>query len=1182
MNEKIQGQVPSPGNTADDAAFEATKKQRIASDPLASSWVGASAGSGKTKVLTDRFLRLILPHEDGSPAAPPEKILAITFTRAGANEMALRLSHRLSRWAVMSAESLAKDMEDNLFGRPPTRIEMDAARKLFARVVDTPGGLKIMTIHSFCQSVLGRFPIEAGLAPHFRPLEEDQAAELLARAQKNILSYAGTTPVSPIGQAVRALGLRLAEKDLTALIQKVVSERHQLAGILQRTFGIDGLYTKLCIHLSIPPGMEENALLQNFCTMEGKIEAALREACTQLFTGTKTDCDKAGFLDIFLSANISNRPQLYTNYRKAFVTGKDEPYAKVATDGLLKKFPLLSETLKTECARVQTMDEQLKAVRCAALTRDLFLLGQTVIEEYTRLKEIRGALDFDDLIIHTLSLLKGEVKSLEGLSAHTPWVLYKMDEGIDHILVDEAQDTNPEQWDIIRLLGNDFFNGTGVSEAARTVFVVGDEKQSIFGFQRAAPEKFGEMYDWYERLITRSGQRFAPVDINTSFRSVQIILDAVDHVYAHAEPQRGVGGRYQNHRAQRAGHAGIVELWPILKTEKQSDPTDTPNDGHGWLLPSHIVEGQSGSRKMAIKIGDTIKSWLDNGERLPSRNRCVEPGDIMVLVRSRNAFVPQLIRELKRRHIPVNGADRMVLSEQLVVQDLCAAAAFALLPNDDLTLAALLKSPFIGMSEVDIFNLAHGRSESLWASMHKKGDRIIVSWLESLIPLASAGHPYEFFGRIVQSPCPANAVSALMAIRERLGTDALDPLDEFINRALLYESSHGTGLQGFLKWHMDSSGDIKRQMDESAGMVRIMTVHGAKGLQSPIVFLPDTIRTPSGSKADSVLWPLKTDLDVPLYLPSGKDTPRSLTSTRTRLQEKADDEYRRLLYVAMTRAEDRLYVGGFYNKQAPGQNTVYWYEDIRNGLAALPGGVAIPSGQIDETGANLPILRWESPQIVPPVQGRIQLHDDLTGKNNILPNWVRKHAPEEPFPPRPLIPSRPSEPEPAAASPRQKANTDLFRFRRGTATHRLLQILPDLAPAARRMAAEKFLSRPALGLSPALQEEIARETFRLLEDPVFGDIFGSDARAEMPVTGLLDDMTLISGQIDRLLVREKDILIIDFKTNRPPPQSVEDVPDLYRRQMRAYAQALRKIYPERDVRAALLWTDGARLMEISV
>lgn len=1158
---------------------EATMKQRAASDPMVSSWVGASAGSGKTKVLTDRILRLLLPRENGEPGTRAEKILALTFTKAAANEMALRLSQRLSAWAVMDERSLANDLE-NLLGRQPVPEERDAARKLFARVVDTPGGMKIMTIHSFCQSVLGRFPIEAGLAPNFKPLEEEEALELLEKSKRDTLLYACRHSQSPLGLAVANISTTMYEDQFSSLLTLIAGERYQFDQILKRTFGVDGLYTNLCQLLNVPAGKNQESAFFDFCT--GADELALREVCFYLEKSQSVkDRERGSAVQTFLDTPLAARWGVYTTYKKTFFTSKNEIKDSFVSKPVLKQAPHLDSILSHEAERVRVFEELSRSIVCITTSCDLFRIAAEVLARYRKLKESRAALDFDDLILKTLSLLKGDMDSMKTLSV-TPWIMYKLDEGLDHILVDEAQDTNPEQWEIIRLLSDEFFSGQGARDIVRSIFIVGDEKQSIFSFQRAAPEKFGEMYRWFEQKIKSSGERFSPVNINTSFRSVQIVLDLVDTVFENPQTVQGLGDRYLNHVAKRAGQGGLVELWPLLRSTEtgMSNGDQDEEKQDGWFTPDRLVEGQSGSFKMASKIGDVIRSWLDQKEILQAYERPIEPGDIMILVRSRSAFVGQLVRALKTRKIPVSGVDRMILADQMVIKDLCTAAAFALLPDDDLALASLLKSPFIGMTESDLYDLAFNRTCTLWDSMKKNRDGVIINWLEKLIGYASQEHPYEFFSRIVQEPCPA-APNGMRAIRTRLGDDALDPLDEFLNTALTYEHGHGSGLQGFLKWTLETGRQIKRQMEEAGGSVRIMTVHGAKGLQAPIVFLPDTVRTAAARKPDRILWPHKCGLDLPLYLSSKETVPETIIPAREQAERLADEEYYRLLYVAMTRAEERLYIGGYTGKRGPGEESkvTYWYDNIKTAFERHGDVIRLSSGFQDDEGNDVPLLRISSSPTASPDKA-VGISEPRATVSASLPPFAFKQAPAEPSPPRPLIPSRPSMAEPAAASP-LSASRD-FRFRRGTATHKLLQILPDLAPERRESAAAKFLARPALGLPPALQQDIAREIFTLLDDPVFRDLFGPGSMAEVPVTGLIGDHTLVSGQIDRIVIRDSDILIVDYKTNRPPPQDAKDVTPVYLRQMKAYADALKEIYPHHTVRCALLWTDGPRLMEIEV
>ncbi len=1145
--------------------------QRRAANPDSSAWVGASAGSGKTKVLTDRMIRLMLPGADGRPGSDPGAILALTFTKAGANEMAQRLSRRLAAWAVMDDAALAEDLGRNLFGEAPTPEQMRAARQLFARVVDAPGGMRIMTIHSFCGSVLGRFPLEAGLPPHFTALEDGQDTLLLDRARDSVLAQAAGQPGSPLGQALHHIAGLQGEDQFAALLRTLASERRQLGDILRDHFGPDGVYAQLCRHFDLPPGASAESLIEGAGPAD---EGALRTAVRALVEGGGAEDSKRGqSIQAWLDAPKPARAALYADYKSAYLTGKGELRARMATKGAVAIMPDVADILGAEGNRLLTLDDSIKAAQVAAATRDLLILGDAILKAYADLKEARAALDFDDLIIRTLALLQGRTMGMSQKDV-APWVRFKLDQGIDHILIDEAQDTNPEQWAIVRALTEEFFAGSGSREdAGRTLFVVGDEKQSIFSFQRAEPRQMGDQQDWYAARIAAAGETLEDVPLNTSFRSTPAILRAVDSVFEPPEMRKGLGRNVRPHAADRRRQPGLVELWPLKKDDDAEEPENGDTVTEGWDLPVSVTERQSGAARLCAQIADTIDGWIRTKEILPSRGRAIQPGDILILMRTRTPFVGQLVRALKNRNIDVSGVDRMVLKDQLAVEDLTCAASFALLPDDDLALAGLLKSPFVGWDDEALYALAQprGENESLWAALRKGRDTPLQEWLSALIRRAAADHPYEFFSRLLQEHCPADNVSGLRAIRGRLGADALDPLDEFLNRTLTYETGALPTLQGFLHWHASEASDIKRQMEEESAAVRIMTVHASKGLQAPIVILPDTVRGASSRKADRILWPDRSDFPLPVFLPTKTMMPAALGDACDTVAEKQEEEYLRLLYVAMTRAEDRLYAGGYTGKKAPLDLT--WHGAIRAGLERLPETETTE----DENGAVT--LRLSNPALTDEADRKGKDHA-VKRAASAAPSWLRAPAPEEPTPPRPLVPSRPSGPLPPAASPR--AAKDVYRFRRGTLTHTLLQYLPDLPFESREAAAAQFIGRAGPDLPQDVREGIVRETMAVLRHPQFAPIFGPESRAEISVTGLLDDATLISGQIDRLLVTDKEILIVDYKTNRPPPQRVEDVPAIYMRQMQAYARAMEKIYPGRAITCALLWTDGATLMPLGL
>lgn len=1136
--------------------------QRQASDPTQSVWVGASAGSGKTKVLTDRILRLLLPSKNGLPGADPHKILALTFTKAAASEMALRISKNLSDWAVIPLEGdrgLIARLK-NLLGQDPSKEQIDQARELFARVVDVPSGLKIMTIHSFCQSILGRFPLEADLPPSFKALEESEAKKLLKQAIEHSMRKAEQEKGSPLASALHHLLQFQNEQQIVALLQNITSEQRQLDKILLDNFDIDGLYTNLCQHFGVESGKTKYQIIDEFFDRFNKDD--FWQISKTLQSSSKKKDQTFGLnLQLWLEKYDPNNDKKWEEFQSLFLTQKNVIRAKLATKEIHDQHPEIAEKLEQYAQQVLNLTERINALQIIEQTRDIFTLGKEIIYQYQLLKKETASLDFDDLILFSLKLLKGETATLDGLDT-APWIRFKLDQGIDHILVDESQDTNPEQWEIIKYLCDDFYDGSLENEKTRTVFVVGDEKQSIFSFQRASPEKFSHMREWFDQKINQNAQNLQKIKFNISFRSVPAILELVDQVFANDLTSQGLGDEILNHQSFRRSQLGLVELWPLFENPEKEN-TDP------WALPTQIQDSTSSASMMANHIGDTIQDWLQSKTILESYDRPIKPGDIMILVRSRTAFIDQLVRALKTRDIPVSGVDRMILSDQLVVQDLCALASFALLPDDDLTLATILKSPFIGLNEEQLFDIAYRRQSSLWNSLKNKPEfENLTKWLQKLIQQAGKATPYEFFSQILNSPCPANRYSGLQAIKSRLGEESMDPLNEFINKSLEYETEQNPTLQNFVQAQLYDDTQIKRELEEDNNAVRIMTVHGAKGLQAPIVILPDTTRTANSYRGDKILWPDKTSQKLPYFCPTSSNLPEECVQAKETLRELDTQEYRRLLYVALTRAESRLYIGGYKGTKPIIDDS--WYNYVANGFHQLDNVKHIPFGEDQK------ILQYSNPATDKP--DRAEDHKDNQITQYEAPEWLFRQIPEEPFPPRPLMPSRPSDDDSPALSPLKALNND--RFKRGNITHKLLQILPDLPMGKREQAARNYVSEPSHRLSKDVQNNIVCEVMAIVTHKDFAPLFGPGSIAEAPVTGFINNNQLVSGQIDRLLITDHEIMIIDYKSNRPPPYDEKDVPTIYINQMRTYATLMREIYPDREIKAALLWTDGCRLMPL--
>ncbi|MSO71068.1 MAG: double-strand break repair helicase AddA [Alphaproteobacteria bacterium] len=1132
---------------------QASTVQRRAADPGVSAWVAASAGSGKTKVLADRMLRLLLAGVEAT------RLLCLTFTKAAADEMANRVQGILAQVATESVPELDQRLRA-LLGRAPKAIERSRARALFARVLDAPGGLKVMTLHAFCQSVLRRFPLEASVAPHFEVIDERAANEALAAAKlATLVRASGGDPA--LASALAVITRELAEDGFDDLMQALARERARLQRLLQATGGTRGAIARTAQALGIALEVTPESVLTAAVADGAFDRAALTRAAAALAAGGKRDIEKAERIQAWLALDEAGRAHDFDAYIIAFLTKELAPRADLAGKAVLAVAGV-EAALAAEQARVLEVLERKRKAKVLEATAALLTLGGALLEAYARGKMARGQLDYDDLVLKTAELL-----GRPGLAA---WVLFKLDGGIDHILIDEGQDTNPEQWRVVAALAEEFFVGKTAGDerrpVPRTVFAVGDVKQSIFSFQRADPAVFAAMRAHFRAKVEASGGNFAEVPLDFSFRSTSPVLDAVDRVFAQPQARQGViaGDASLKHLATRSGDAGLVELWPPL-------PPPQPAPPEAWAPPIERVAGDSPADRLARLIAKRIKSWLATGEMLDAKARAIRPDDVLILLRKRKPFAPLMVRALKALDIPVAGVDRMVLTDQLAVMDLMALGQFLLLPEDDLTLACVLKGPLIGLDEDALFRLAHGRKSTLLAALAEKAAEEEVfarahDYLSSLLARVDFQRPYELYAELLGRGGEARMLA-------RLGPDAEDPLEEFLSLALAYERAHTPSLQGFLAWLVAGEAEIKRDLDHGAGAVRVMTVHGAKGLQAPIVFLPDTLGLPLPPKP-ALLW-LKPQ-EALLWPPRRGDQDAVAAAAYDHVRGEQIEEYRRLLYVAMTRAADRLYVCGFHNKKGPQAGN--WHELIASGVS--PVAERVPAPWLDgEVGPGAEILRLARPQTVEP---QADTPSATPGLAQPLPAWASNNAPPDAPTAAPYTPSRPTpsdleSDEPPVLSPLMAQR----RFRRGLLIHRLLETLPEVSKTRRAAACRRYLSAPLHGLAPEEQAEIATTVLDLLAAPSLAALFGPESLAEAPLAGIVPTPSgpvVVSGQVDRLHIGPQQVVVIDYKTNRPPPADEDGVSRVYLRQMAAYRALLRLIYPGRTVRCALLWTSGPRLM----
>lgn len=1168
----------NPTNSAAAIIADATRWQNRASDPHCDAWVGASAGTGKTKLLTDRVLRLLLA------GVAPGRILCLTYTRAAAAQMLERLTAQLRRWAVAAPADMDRLLQ-NLLQAPPDEAHHRRARQLFAQVIETPGGMKIMTLHAFCQSVLRRFPLEAGLSPHFDTLDEAETVVLLRHARNQVILQADYAPESPLARAMRHLASRMAEDPYKSLLTALSQDRHKLYQHLELHGDMEGVLHQLRQVLALTPQeieQEEADILRHELGAGLPDPDALKEAARILHEkGSKRYQERGQILLHILSLPDAARAAYYEAWRKCFLKNDGEILKHLTSKDALAAEPAMT----AEAERLQALEDKLKCRITYLMSRDILCVGKAVADAYEALKKERGLLDYSDQIELMRRLLQKE--SMPG------WVMFKLDRGIDHLLVDEAQDTSPEQWEILQLLTAEFHAGAGQSQTeslglpARSIFAVGDQKQSIYSFQGAEPAQFDDARDYFRRQGAQIRQPWQNVTLDVSFRSSPPVLALVDAVFADAHARKGLSFAAQeaiHHRSSRLGVAGHVELWPCLFPESQEEP-------EGWQPIRNPAPTQSAPMaRVAELIATQIANWLDQGEKLASTGAPIQPGDILILLRQRKPFMEAMVRALKTRNIPVSGVDRMNLTEQLAVQDLLVACHFALLPEDDLSLATVLKSPLIGMEEEALFTLCHGRKGSLWQRLQQaEAFSAITDYCAELIARATEDSPYRFLSALLNRPCPVGSgeMSGRQAMRARLGLEAMDPLDELLNQALAYERLHLPDLQGFLHWLSQSEIEIKRELEQAHGAVRIMTIHGAKGLQAPIVFLPDSVKKPQKSRNRSFLWP--EDYDDPFFWCGNQAERPEAVQARVAEAEAADEEeYHRLLYVALTRAEERLYVMGWAvgNQKAPAEDC--WYDLIARGFARLD--------QAEPLGEDLlrlsPHYGWTareediisgwrfaeaqtapiSPQIWPDLLHRPEMEADS-------PRWMRQPAPTEPIPTRPLTPSRPEHPDPAALSPLVAEGRG--GLQRGSLLHDLLQILPDLPPQGRAQAGGRMLAEAAPDLPQGERQALLEEVMAVLDHPDHARIFAPDSRAEVPITGRLEARAIL-GRIDRLVITEEDIILLDYKSDRRPPKESTDIPAAYRAQMRSYATILQQIYPNKPIRPLLLYTLEPKLLEVDL
>ncbi|MEQ8309322.1 MAG: double-strand break repair helicase AddA [Sphingopyxis sp.] len=1120
--------------------------QQAAAQPDEHVWLGASAGTGKTQVLSARVLRLMLS------GVAPDAILCITFTKAGAAEMAHRIHERLALWVRMDDGDLRLDL--NALGadwRQPGIL--DRARSLFATVIDSAAGaIRVQTIHSFCQTLLASFPLEAKILPGFRAMEDGEAAEL----QRQVLGALLAEPASD-GETMREqaamLSRRMGQDAAMAFLTRCA---HAFVAPFQTRI-LPPRGGDLRTALDLPDGGADAWLAAELAA--GAIADAHVAAVAASGTGwgTKTGLACADVMARWLAADPPARGAMLGDLLGCFLTNKGELRADFAGDK-----GRMTDCVDSAAAIVDAAQALNATARAMAVADDLAAawdLGSRFAESYALAKRDGALADFDDLISIAAALLR--------LGQFGEWVRFKLDQRTDHILVDEAQDTNTRQWAIVAALASEFFAGAGAKEErVRTLFTVGDRKQAIFGFQGTEPAAFEAARIRFGEWALDGGQPFAAVDLVTNYRSSPAVLDVVDRWIAGGGTElMGLASDEPPHLPFRSAHPGRVELWQPLPVGKalaaaeESDEAADDDAGEGTdpLAPAN----DPASLRLSRAIAGEVHDWITHGKD----GRSVAPGDILILVRRRRDLAARIVARLQSLGVPVAGVDRFALTQPLGVQDLLAAMRFAIQPLDDLNLAALLVSPLIGWSQDDVFAFAHGRGKrALWEQLREREAEVPAATMEALrhlLGMADFTTPYRFLDRILSGP-----MQGRRRLYARLGREARDPIDELLNQALSFERQHTPSLLGFLSEVEGSRADIKRQTEARSDVVRVMTVHGSKGLQAPFVILADATDDP-----DQRLRGFDLSLGgwdrLPVFaLP--KDERHGPVAEAHDAKARAEiEEHWRLLYVAMTRAEELLVVAGVTKAEDRSVPEQCWHRAVDQVMEDM--GV-----EWQDAGPRWGQKRVHS--VHAKAWARRREAQVAAAGAAPIPAWATRPAPEEARPPRPLAPSALGDDD-VAAPP--QGGERAAAVARGLLLHSLFERLPPVAADRRRGAALHWLSVQAPALDAAARAAMVDEVLAVLGDPAHAPLFGPDSLAEVPLSAVVDGV-VVAGIVDRLRVTGDAVTVIDFKTGRHVPASAAEVQPAYLRQMAAYRDALRVIFPGRAVTAALLYTAAPRLIAL--
>jgi ATP-dependent helicase/nuclease subunit A len=1129
---------------------ETIRLQQEASNPQSSVFVCASAGSGKTKILTDRVLRLLLE------GVNPNKILCLTFTKVAAFEMQSRIYKELSSWSILEDEELKRKVS-SLVGKNLPDAQIKKSKTLFNVILDDFEGIKINTIHSFCQNLMTKFPVESKIKPNFQIIDTQTENKLLLEAKNKLLQEALID--SDLSKKVETISSNLNENSFLEIILELLSKRTDLQISKEKLFGLENLNKLIFTILNCENVTQEeiDGLVTNpdvDTSFDSKNLNLLSQAGSNSKKITDTKHSKA------INQYLKNPDQEnFHAYKESFLTQKNELRKSVFNKDVMSNVDGSENTVRLEQKRLLALIEKINSFQIAKLTSTLLEVSDKMLGFYQNLKNQNNYLDYNDLISKTSELLNNKENS--------EWIKYKLDGSIEHILVDESQDTNNHQWRIIKAISEDFFSGEGSSDKNKTIFVVGDDKQSIYNFQGADPKIFGDVMHYYSNQLESSNQTISNISLNNSFRSLKNILQAVDNVFSKPEYQKSVSQiNIVKHRPIRVEGAGKVELWPIINVQKENDKK---KDDFSWKLDFNPSEDQNSKEILAKIIAKNIKTWLDEKKVIKSEKRVIKASDIMILLKNRtNNLGNLIIKNLQKENIPVNGSDKVELIKNIIVKDLVSFAKFLLLSEDDLNLAALLKSPLIGISEDELFYLClikNNEQISLFTALRKNHDirlKTAFSFLEE-VKTYYENNPYQIYQLFIHILEVKNKKSKIISA---LGSESKEIINHFLNLCLEFEKREISSLENFICTLDNFNLNVKidnnnKEFDE----VRITTIHSAKGLESHIVILADSAHDTKGkygASNEKITWLSKEDFKIPLWQAS-KECELTKNIKEQELSVKKD-EYLRLLYVAMTRARDELYIAGFGKNIAPD----CWYSIIKNNSFAesqskksnFEGLINCENQNFMEDDRVLFIQEEDGQEV------KITQETQTKPKEFPIPAFLNKISDQEKTQ-NIIYPSLQIQDSDERSSSQGK------KYNIGTIVHKILEIFPNKLDdiSSLNSLIEKYLDHNHGGLTKEEKLETIRQTSSIFNDDKFKFLFTQNSQSEVPVIGKINDQQIV-GTIDRLIVNDNEVIIIDYKSNQLDLQDVQSTITKYSKQLNLYKKVIQEVYPLKKIKCAIIWT----------